>query len=71
MTERLLLAGVKKPGIVVQSLRHSTPTFALLNEANPTWVQKMMQHQHDATTEMYVVEVQKLLEGTEDAVKQI
>lgn len=71
ITEGLLLAGVKKPGIVVHSLRHSTPTFALLNEANPTRVQKMMRHQHYATTEIYVEEVQKLLEGAEETVTQI
>jgi len=71
ITEGLLLAGVKKPGIVVHSLRHSTPTFALLNEANPTRVQKMMRHQHYATTEIYVEEVQRLLEGAEEAVTQI
>ena len=71
VTEGLLLAGVKKPGIVVHSLRHSTPTFALLNDANPTRVQKMMRHQHYATTEIYVEEVQKLLEGAEEAVTQI
>jgi len=63
ITEGLLLAGVKKPGIVVHSLRHSTSTFALLNDVNPTRVQKMMRHHHYATTEMYVEEVQKLLEG--------
>lgn len=71
ITEGMLLAGVKKPGIVVHSLRHSTPTFALLNDANPTRVQKMMRHQHYATTEIYVEEVQRLLEGAEDAVTQI
>ena len=71
ITEGLLLAGVKKPGIVVHSLRHSTPTFALLNEANPTRVQKMMRHKHYATTEIYVEEVQKLLEGAEETVTQI
>lgn len=71
ITEGLLLAGVKKPGIVVHSLRHSTPTFALLNDANPTRVQKMMRHQHYATTEIYVEEVQRLLEGAEDAVTQL
>ena len=71
ITEGLLLACVKKPGIVVHSLRHSTPTFALLNDANPTRVQKMMRHQHYATTEIYVEEVQRLLEGAEDAVTQI
>lgn len=70
ITEGLLLAGVKKPGIVVHSLRHSTPTFALLNDANPTRVQKLMRHQHYATTEIYVEEVQKLLEGAEEAVTQ-
>jgi site-specific recombinase XerD len=71
ITEGLLLAGVKKPGIVVHSLRHSTPTFALLNDANPTRVQKMMRHQRYATTEIYVEEVQKLLDGAEEAVTQI
>ena len=71
ITEGLLLAGVKKPGIVVHSLRHSTPTFALLNDANPTRVQKMMRHKHYATTELYVEEVQKLLEGAEETVTQI
>jgi integrase/recombinase XerD len=71
ITEGLLLAGVKKPGIVVHSLRHSTPTFALLNDASPTRVQKMMRHQHYATTEIYVEEVQRLLEGAEEAVTQI
>lgn len=71
ITEGLLLAGAKKPGIVVHSLRHSTPTFALLNDANPTRVQKMMRHQHYATTEIYVEEVQRLLEGAEEAVTQI
>jgi site-specific recombinase XerD len=48
-----------------------TSTFALLNDANPTRVQKMMRHQHYATTEIYVEEVQQLLEGTKDAVMQI
>ncbi len=71
LTEGLLLAWVKKPGIVVHSLRHSTPTFALLNDANPTRVQKMMWHQHYATTEIYVEEVQRLLEGAEEVVTQI
>jgi len=54
-----------------QRQRRSTPTFALLNDANPMRVQKMMRHQHDATTEIYVEEVQKLLEGAEEAVTQI
>lgn len=71
ITEKLRLAGLKKPGIVVHSLRHSTFTFALLNDANPTRVQKMMRHQHYATTKIYVEEVQKLLEGAEEAVTQI
>jgi hypothetical protein len=31
----------------------------------------MMQHRHYTTTEIYVEEVQKLLEGAEDAVTQI
>ena len=55
---------LKKPGIVVRSLRHSTPTFALLNDANSTRVQKM-------TTEIYVEGVQRLLEWAEGAVTQI
>lgn len=61
-TEGSLLAGVTKPGIVVHSLRHSTPTFALLNDANPTRVQKMVRHQLYATTEICVEEVHRLLE---------
>ena len=64
------MAGVKKPNIVVHGLRHSTPIFALLNDANPTRVQKMMRHQHSAT-EIYIEEVQKLLEGAEEVVIQI
>lgn len=71
ITGGLLLAGMKKPSIVVHSLCHSTPTFALLNDANPTRVQKIMRHQHYATTEIYVEEVQKLLEWAEEAVTQI
>ena len=47
----------------MHSLCHSTPTFALLNDANPLRVQKMMRHHHHATTEIYVEEVQRLLEG--------
>ncbi len=58
-------------GIVVHSLRLATSTFALLNDANLTRVQRMMQHQHYTTTEIYVEEVQRLLEGAEDAVTQI
>ncbi|HRB81490.1 MAG TPA: hypothetical protein PK614_04445 [Nitrospira sp.] len=49
----------------------STSTVVLLNDANHTRVQKMMRHQHYATTEIYVEEVQRLLEGAEDAVTQI
>ena len=71
ITEGLLLAGLNKPGIVVHSLRHSAPTFALLNGACPTRVQRMMRHPHYATTEIYVEEVRKLLEGAEKAVTQI
>jgi len=43
----------------------------LLNDANPTRAQKMMRHQHYATTKIYVKEVQKLLEGAKAAVTQI
>lgn len=71
ITEGLLLAEVKMPGIVVHSLRHLTPIFAFLKDANPTRVQKMMRHKHCATTEIYVEEVQKILEGVEEAVTQI
>jgi len=48
---------------VVNGLRHSRAPCALLNDANPTRVQKMMRQQHYATTEIYVEEMQKLLEG--------
>lgn len=71
MTEGLLLAGAKHPGIVVHSLRHSTATYALLNKANPVQVQRMMRHKHYATTEVYVSEVQQMIEGAEGAVTQI
>lgn len=71
LTEGLIVAGVKKPGIVVHSLRHSTPTYALLNDANPVRVQKMMRHKHYSTTEIYVEEVQKMIGGAEEAVTQI
>ncbi|MDH5347976.1 MAG: hypothetical protein OEW13_08710 [Nitrospira sp.] len=43
----------------------------MLNDANPTRAQKMMRHQHYATTKIYVKEVQKLLEGAKAAVTQI
>lgn len=71
LTEGLILAGVKQPGIVVHSLRHSTPTFALLNDANPVRVQKMMRHKHYSTTEIYVEEVQRMIGGAEETVTQI
>ena len=61
--EKILLAGAKNPGIVVYSLRHSTLTFVMLSNTNSRRVQKMMWHQHYATTERYVEEVRKLLEG--------
>ena len=70
ITEGLPLVGVKKADIVVHSLRHSTPTFAFLNDANPTRVQKMMRHQHYPTTEISVEEVQELFERAEEAVTQ-
>jgi hypothetical protein len=57
----------KEPGIGVHRARHSTPTGALLNDANPTRVQKMMRHQHYAMMEIYMEEVQRPLEGAEDA----
>lgn len=47
---------------MVHSLRHSTTNLALFNDANPTRVQKIMRQQHYATMEMYVEEVQRLLE---------
>ena len=62
---------MQEPGILVHSLRHSAPAFALLNDANPTLVQNMMRHQHYASSEIYVEEVRQLLEGGEDAVTQI
>lgn len=71
ITEGLLLAGAKKPGIVAHSLRHSTPTYALLNKANPIQVQRMMRHKHYATTEVYVKDVQRMIDGAEDSVTQI
>jgi len=54
---------MKEQGIVIHSLRHSTPTFALFNDANTTQVQKMMRHQRYAKTKIYVEEVQGLLKG--------
>ena len=55
----------------MHSHRHSTPTVTLSIDANPTRVQKMMWHHDYSTTEIYVEEVQRLLEGAEDAVTQI
>lgn len=57
--EGLLLAVVKNPGIVVHDLHHSSPTVSLLNEAYPMSVQKMMRHQHHATTETHAEKVQR------------
>jgi integrase/recombinase XerC len=71
ITDGLLLAGAKRPGIVVHSLRHSAATYALLNQAHPTQVQRMMRHRHYATTEVYVEEVQRLIAGAEDKVTQL
>ena len=50
----------------MHSLHHSTPTFALLNDANPTRMQRMMRHRYDATIKIYIEEVQKLLEGAKE-----
>ncbi len=52
VTDGLLLAGLKKPVIVVYSLRHSTPTFALLSEANPTHFQKFLERVEKAVTQI-------------------
>jgi hypothetical protein len=35
------------------------------------WSRRMVRHQHDATTEAYVEEVQRLLDGADDAVMQM
>lgn len=59
------------PDIAVHSLRRLTTTSALLNDANPTRVQKMVRHQHEAMTEIYGEEAQKLLEGAEDAAPKL
>lgn len=42
ITERFLLAGVKASGIVVHSLRQAAATYATLNGAPPSQVQRMM-----------------------------
>jgi len=51
----------------------TTPTCVLLDDARPTRVQKIMQHQHYATPKIYVEEAQRLwrLEKAEDAGTQI
>ncbi len=71
ITEGLLLAEAKHPGIVVHSLRHSAATYATLNGAPPSQVQRMMRHKHYGTTEHYVREAQHMLEGAEGTIKQI
>lgn len=71
LTEGLLLAGVKKTGIVVHSLRHSTATYALMHDAPPQRVQAMMRHKSYRTTQLYVSTTQRLLDGAEDYVTQI
>ena len=71
ITEGLLLAEAKHPGIVVHSLRHSAATYATLNGATPSQVQRMMRHQHYGTTEHYVREAQQMLEGAEGKITQI
>jgi len=45
--------------------------LSTLNGEPPSQVQRMMRHQHYTTTEIYGEEVQKLLEGADDAVTQI
>lgn len=71
ITEGLLLAEAKHPGIVVHSLRHSAATYATLNGAPPSQVQRMMRHKHYGTTEHYVREAQQMLEGAEGKITQI
>ena len=71
LTEALLIAGVKQQGIVVHSLRHSAATYATVNGANPTQVQRMMRHKHYATTEHYIREGQQMMEGAEGSITQI
>jgi integrase/recombinase XerC/integrase/recombinase XerD len=71
ITEGLLLAEAKHPGIVVHSLRHSAATYATLNGAPPSQVQRMMRHKHYGTTEHYVREAQQMMEGAEGKITQI
>lgn len=71
ITEALLLAEAKHPGIVVHSLRHSAATYATLNGAPPSQVQRMMRHKHYGTTEHYVREAQQMMDGAEGKITQI
>lgn len=71
ITEALLLSEAKHPGIVVHSLRHSAATYATLNGAPPSQVQRMMRHKHYGTTEHYVREAQQMMEGAEGKITQI
>lgn len=71
LTQALILAQAKHPGIGVHSLRHSAATYVTVNDANPTQVQQMMRHKHYATTEVYVSEMQQIIEGAEGSVTQI
>jgi site-specific recombinase XerD len=71
LTEALVLAGVKRPGIVVHSLRHSAATYALLNGAPPQTVQAMMRHRSYRTTQLYVTATHRLLDGAEDYITQL
>jgi len=48
--------------------RRSTTTFALLNDANPTLVQKMVRHRYDAMTKVHLEEATG---GADDAVMQM
>lgn len=40
-------------------------------DANPSLIQKMMQHKYYVPAEIYVEEVQQLFEGAEGAVTQL
>jgi len=44
--------------------------YGIQDDSTPTLVQKRIRHQHYATTEIYVEEVQKPLKGMEEAVTQ-
>lgn len=71
LTDALLIAGVKHVGIVVHSLRHSAPTYALLASAPPQQVQAMMRHEDYRTTQIYVAEARRLMDGAESYITQI